>query len=110
MIWAQPRGEWDVEQQAFVLISTYDEVRCQSDTCDGEETSTSVFDSQTGEELGQAPETFEYIPKAEADRLWKIENDRRKADMAERDKQRQQEKTIADTTVALEAAYQEIAA
>lgn len=103
-------AEWDVEQQSYVLISTYDAVYCKSYTCDGDETSTSVFDAETGEELGQAPGSYEYTPKDEADRLWQIENEKRKADMAERDQQRKQEQTIADTTSALEAAYQEIAA
>ncbi|MEM8976179.1 MAG: hypothetical protein AAGD43_29275 [Pseudomonadota bacterium] len=103
-------AEWDVETQGFVLITTYDEARCQSDSCEGEEVRTDAFDAVTGEKLGQAPGSYEYIPKDEADRLWQIENEQRKADMAEREQQRQQEQTIADTTSALEAAYREIAA
>jgi hypothetical protein len=102
-------AEWDAEQQQFVVSSTYDACFCNSEQCQGEERSVAEFDAQTGEALGLGPGSFEYIPKEQADAAWGIYHKDRKAERAQQDRARQQEKIIQDNAEALAAAHQEIA-
>ena len=102
-------AEWDAEQQKFVVSSTYDACFCNSEECQGEERSVAEFDAQTGEALGLGPGSFEYILKEQADAEWAIYHEVRKAEGAQQDRNRQQEKIIHDNAAALAAAHQEIA-
>jgi len=67
------------------------------------------FDAQTGEALGLGPGSFEYIPKDQADAEWAKYHADRKAERAQQDRARQQEKILHDNAEALAAAHQEIA-
>jgi hypothetical protein len=102
-------AEWDAGQQKFVVSSTYDACFCNSEECQGEERRVAEFDAQTGEALGFGPGSFEYIPKEQADAAWATYHEARKAEGAQLERARQQEKIIHDNAEALAAAHQEIA-
>ena len=103
-------AEWDADQQRLVVSNTYDDCYCNSDACQGEECHVAEFDVQTGEALGRAPGSFDYIPKREADAAWADYHEERKAERAQRDRARRQDKIISDNAEMLAAAYQEIVA
>lgn len=102
-------AEWDAGQQQFVVNSTYDACFCNSEACQGEESSVAEFDVQTGEALGLGPGSSEYILKEQADAAWATYHEARKAELDQQDRARQQEKIIHDNAEALAAAHQEIA-
>lgn len=101
-------AEWDTEKQDWVLSSTYDHQWCNSEECDGADATLAVFDAQTNEELRMAPNSFEYLPKAEADALWEEQQAIWRADRDARAAEREKLEQIAETTNILAAASQEI--
>jgi hypothetical protein len=101
-------AEWDVESQDFVVGTTYDTGWCNSEECQGEERDAKICDPETGEELGQPPGSFEYIPKAEADALWHAERMRRAAERLAREEETRHQQHITETAAQLAAAYEEI--
>ncbi len=101
-------AEWDVEAQDFVVGTTYDTGWCNGETCQGEESEAIICDAKTGEELGQAPGSCAYIPKAEADALWEAERVRWAEERAARKSEAQHQKLIAETAAQLAQAYEEI--
>jgi len=101
-------AEWDLERQEFVVGNTYDTGWCNSEKCQGEESDAKVCDATTGEELGQAPGSFEYIPTAEADALWEVEQARWAEERAAKETERQHYQHIAETAAQLAQAYEEI--
>ena len=101
-------AEWDAVAQGFVVGTTYDTGWCNSETCQGEERDSKVCDAETGEELGQAPGSCAYIPKAEADALWEAERARWAEERAVRESELQHQQHIADTAEQLAHAYEEI--
>lgn len=103
-------AEWDAELQKLVVSNTYDDCYCNSDDCQGAECHVAEFDAQTGEAIGRAPGSLEYIPKSEADAAWEAHQQKWRAEQQQRDWERQQEQTIRNNAETLAAAYQEIAA
>ncbi|MYB77841.1 MAG: hypothetical protein F4X83_12290 [Chloroflexi bacterium] len=103
-------AEWDADLQNFVVGTTYDTGWCNSETCQGEERSAFTCDAETGEELRQPPGSFDYIPKPEADVLWKAEQERWAAERAEREQQARHDAAITETVETLASAYEEITA
>ncbi len=101
-------AEWDTEKQDWVLSSTYDHAWCNSEKCDGEPASLAAFDAETGEELRMGPGSHEYIPKPEADALWKAERERWETERAQREAEQKAKAQIAQTAETLADAYQEI--
>lgn len=103
-------AEWDAEQQKLVVSNTYDESYCNSEECQGEECHVAEFDAQTGEALGRAPGSVEYISKTKADAAWEAHQLKWRAEQQQRDRNCQQENIINTNAETLAAAYQEVAA
>lgn len=101
-------AEWDVELQKLVVSNTYDDCYCNSEECQGEVRDAQTHDAETGEALGRAPGSFEYIPIEQADASWDVVRRQRDAENKERDRTLQQERTIVEISTALVAADEEM--
>jgi len=99
---------WDVEEQAYVVSTLFDDCYCGSDTCQGEERRVLEYDADTGEALSTGPGSFDYIPKAEADAAWKEYEKQREAERQERERDLKQEQIIADNAAHLAALAEEL--
>lgn len=103
-------AKWDVEMQAYVVSTLYDDCFCSSDTCQGEERRVQEYDAETGEALSLGPGSFDYIPKTEADAAWDAYHKLQEAERQERDKLQRQEQIVADNAAHLSAALHEFPA
>lgn len=102
-------AEWDSDTGGYVLVDTYDTSWCNGG-CDGEECSTAMFDTDSGEELKRGPYSPEYLPKAEADAAWDQYSRDRQEEAEKRKLKEQQEAKVDEISAVLAEAQKEIAA
>jgi len=99
---------WDVEEQAYVVSTLYDDCFCGSDTCQGEERRVQEYDADTGEALATGPGSFELILKVDADAAWETYHRQQDAERRDRERDLKQEQTIAENATVLSEAAEEM--